>query len=244
MLHVCVARAKVRGKHFDGMLKYVMCGRYSIGSPEEVLKKYDHDKNLKLKPSYNIAPDTVNPVVAVRSPAKIYLMRWGLIPSWVKDLKGGYSMINARAEGIEAKPAYRKPIRSQRCLVPATGFYEWKKLKLEKNPEKVPWYLKVKNQELFFMAGVYDVWKAPDGRELLTYSIITTTPNKLMSNIHDRMPVILEDKNLDEYLDPKTPLEDILKLLKPFPDSKMEGWPVSREVNSPKNNFPDLINKA
>lgn len=220
-----------------------MCGRYSYGNTEELLATYDHEKDLKINPNFNVAPAQVNPVVAVRSPAKIYLMRWGLIPFWAKDIKIGYSMINARCEGIEDKASFRKPIRSQRCLVPATGFFEWKRLKLEKKEEKIPWNIKVKGRDLFYMAGLYDVWKAPepDGRELLSYSIITCPPNKFMSNIHDRMPVIIDQKDEAKYLDNDTPLKEILELLKPYPESKMEGWPVSKEVGSPKNNYPELV---
>jgi putative SOS response-associated peptidase YedK len=222
-----------------------MCGRYVVGQTDKLKQEYDAYNNpLNLQPSFNIAPGSVNPVIAIKSPKSIYLMKWGLIPFWAKDSKIGYSMINARCEGIEAKPSYRKPIRSQRCLIPATGFYEWKKLKLEKKEEKIPWFIKVKSRDFFALAGIYDVWHDAEGKEVLSYSIITTTPNKFMSNIHDRMPVILNKKDEDKYLDNKTPLEDILKMLKPYPDSMIEGWPVSKEVNSPRNNYPSLIQKT
>jgi putative SOS response-associated peptidase YedK len=219
-----------------------MCGRYSFDHVEELKSEYDaYNTPLNLEPSYNISPGTINPVIAIRSPKSIYMMKWGLIPFWAKDPRIGYKMINARCEGIENKPSFRKPIRSQRCLVPATGFYEWKKLTLEKKEEKVPWYIKVKGRDIFSMAGIYDVWKDVEGKEFLTYSIITTAPNKFMSNIHDRMPVILAKENEDKYLNNETPLLDILKLLVTFPNDKMEGWPVSSRVNSPRNDDRSLI---
>lgn len=219
-----------------------MCGRYSLEKVKELEGRYNAygQTAISTHPSYNISPGTTNPVIAVRSPRSIYLMKWGLIPFWAKDPKMGYKMINARSEEIENKPSFRKPIRSQRCLVPTTGFYEWKRLKLEKKEEKIPWYIKVKKQEIFSLAGIYDVWRDAEDREILSYSIITTSPNKFMANIHDRMPVIVDQKDEDLYLNPKTSLKNILELLKSFPNERMDGWPVSLRVNSPENDDPLL----
>ncbi len=219
-----------------------MCGRYTFEKTKELGERYNPYNPLPtIDASFNIAPGTINPVVAKRSPVGIYLMKWGLVPFWAKDPRIGYKMINARAEDIEKKPSFRKPIRTQRCLIPATGFYEWKKLNLENKEEKFPWFIRVKDQNIFSFAGIYDVWKDAEGHEILTYAIITTTPNKTMGKIHNRMPVILETSEETKYLDEKTELNYILNLLKPFPDAKMECWPVSLKVNNPQNDSPQLI---
>ena len=137
-----------------------MCGRYTLGTIDGIQERYDAYNNPSplIDISYNIPPGTINPVVAKRSPKGIYMMKWGLVPFWAKEPNIGYKMINARSEGIALKPAFRKPIRTQRCLVPATGFYEWKKLNLEGKEEKIPWYIGVKDQEIFSFAGIYDIW--------------------------------------------------------------------------------------
>jgi putative SOS response-associated peptidase YedK len=158
-----------------------------------------------------------------------------------RDPKIAYSTINARAEDIAEKPVYRKPIRSQRCLVPADGFYEWKRLTLEGKEEKFPWYIGLKDRSLFAFAGLWDTWKDAEGVEILRYSIITTTPNTLMESIHDRMPVILHQKDVETWLDNETPLTTVLSLLKPYPAAEMLSFPVSTRVNSPRNDDPNLL---
>ncbi len=223
-----------------------MCGRYTLANAEGIQDRYDAYNNpmQSYEPSYNIPPGTINPVVARRSPTGIYLMKWGLVPFWAKEPKIGYKMINARSEDIALKPSFRKPIKTQRCLVPATGFFEWKKVNLEGKEEKYPWYITVKDQQLFSFAGIYDVWLDAERKELPTYSIITTTPNKTMATIHNRMPVILDQKDEEKYLNVATPLPDILELLRPFPDEKMKAYPVSVRVNSPRNDDPSLIDQV
>jgi len=168
-------------------------------------------------------------------------MKWGLIPFWAKDPKIGFEMINAREEDIDKKPAFRKPTKSQRCLIPATGFYEWKKVRLENKEEKFPWYFKLKDQEIFSFAGIYDIWKDPEGYETYSYSVITTKPNDTVKSVHNRMPVILQKRNEGVYLNPDTPLSEILALLVPFPDKNMISWPVKQLVNSATNDGPELI---
>lgn len=219
-----------------------MCGRYSLARINELEGKYKpYNKLPSFDASYNISPGTINPVLAKRSPLGIYLMKWGLVPFWAKDPKIGYKMINARAEDITIKPSFRKPIRVQRCLIPATGFFEWKKLNLEAKEEKIPFYIKVKGQDVFSFAGIYDVWRDAEGYEMLSYSIITTTPNKMMKKIHNRMPVILGSQEEEKYLDEKADLDEILKLLKPFPADQMESFPVSIRINNPRNDDEELI---
>ena len=124
------------------------------------------------------------------------MMRWGLIPSWAKDTSIGNRIINARAEGIENKPSFHKQIKNQRCLVPANGFYEWKAVSTEKRPEKIPYFISLKRQKIFSFAGIYDTWQDAEGERVTTYCIITTTPNKLIDNIHNRMPAITADIRL------------------------------------------------
>jgi putative SOS response-associated peptidase YedK len=182
-----------------------MCGRYTLTKPEEIPARFEISNQMPLyDASYNIPPASVNPIVVRRSPNKVELARWGLIPFWAKDPRIGYKTINARAEDIANKPSFRKPIRSQRCLVPADGFYEWKTLTLEGKPEKFPWYIGLKGRKLFAFAGVYEVANL-DGHETFTYSIVTTIPNKTMENLHSRMPVILHQKDEDKWLATDSP---------------------------------------
>lgn len=218
-----------------------MCGRYTLTHPKNLSERFETSNSVSFEKSYNISPGTINPVVTRNSPNKLELMKWGLVPFWAKDGKIGYKMINARSEDIEKKPSFRKPIRSSRCLVPSDGFYEWKKVNLEGKEEKIPWFIGLKNQKLFAFAGIYDIWKDAEGKEIKTYSIITTSPNKTLKNIHNRMPVVLKEKDGDSWLNSKAPLEKILPLLKPFPDKEMVSYPVSRLVNNPQNDNPNLI---
>ncbi|OGM08174.1 hypothetical protein A2159_01690, partial [Candidatus Woesebacteria bacterium RBG_13_34_9] len=193
-----------------------MCGRYTLANTANFKKRFGIiDKIPKFNESYNISPSTINPVIVRNSPNRVVLMKWGLVPFWAKDPKIGFRMINARAEDISIKPSFRKPIRVQRCLVPSAGFYEWKKLTLEDRSERVPFYIKMKQNDIFSFAGIYDIWKDVSGHEMKTYAIITTSANSQMSEIHDRMPVILRKEDEDTYLTKEVFLEDILKLLKP-----------------------------
>lgn len=163
-------------------------------------------------------------------------MKWGLVPSWAKDEKIGYKMINARSEGIETKPSFRAAFKRHRCLVPTTGFYEWKKVDAKM---KQPYFIRLKSGEPFAFAGLWEVW-GPDNLE--TFTIITTENNELIEPIHTRMPVILHEKDEAVWLDPELHDADKLKeLLKPYPSEEMEMYEVSTFVNSPKNESPDCI---
>jgi putative SOS response-associated peptidase YedK len=220
-----------------------MCGRYSL-TKTDLKKRFGLlDGNCPYDESYNISPSTVNPVIIRNSPNSLVLMKWGLIPFWARDPKIGFRMINARVEDIENKPAFRKPIRSQRCLIPATGFYEWKRLNLEGIEEKVPFYIYLKKQEIFSFAGVYDVWTDAEARRIYSYAIITTSANEMMRSIHDRMPVILDMENEDRYLDKNTKLSEILEILKTSDTKKMSSYPISKLVNDPRNDTPEIIKK-
>ena len=217
-----------------------MCGRYSlyVDDYEKFYNDFEITNRLdKLTPHYNITPGMHIPVIVKNSPKKIELMRWGLIPFWSKDPKIGYKMINARSEGIEAKPAFRKPLRSQRCLIPTSGFYEWKHI----DNDKIPFYIKLKGQNIFAFAGLFDIWKDAESRPLKSFTIITTSPNNFIASIHDRMPVILKENYEDKWLNPETDLKEILSMLKPYEDSNLEAYPVSKLVNNPANDTAEII---
>jgi len=166
-------------------------------------------------------------------------LKWGLVPPWAKDVTIGNKMINARAETISEKPSFRNAFKKKRCIVIADSFYEWKR---HEDKTKTPMRIKLKTDELFAMAGIWEGWKSPDGKTLYTCSVITTGPNELMKDIHDRMPVILKRDNEKTWLDPAiadtTRLEP---LLVPFDENEMETYEVSSLVNSPKNNSIELI---
>src|SRR6266536_512231 len=158
-----------------------MCGRYTLVPTENVAGRFNvDDQQLPLLPRYNVAPTQPMPVVVRNSPNRIVEMQWGLIPSWSKEPRVKFSTINARAETITTSPVFRGPFRSRRCLVPASGFFEWQK----SEDGKLPYFIHLKDTELFAFAGLYDVWKDAEGKEFLTYTIITTTPNSLMASIH------------------------------------------------------------
>ena len=183
---------------------------------------------------YNIAPSQT--VLAVRmGPDKgerlIVPVRWGLIPFWADDPGIGDRMINARSESITEKPAFRHAFKSRRCLIPADGFYEWKKEK----GGKQPYYIRMCDERLFVFAGLWDRWEKGD-QPIESCTILTTSPNELVQPIHDRMPVILAQAEHDMWLDPDYPdSEGLLSILRPYPAEEMEAHPVSRRVNNPKN---------
>lgn len=188
---------------------------------------------------YNIAPGQMNPVITRHSPNRIDLMFWGLIPPWARDDSFKFKTINARAEGIENKPVYRKPFRTQRCLVPATGFYEWDK---SQKPSQ-PYYFRLKNDDLFAFAGLYDIWKNPkDGREVVSYTIITIQANGVVGRVHPRMPVIMPREHEDSWLNPDiAEPEHLSAFLKPYSDAEMVSYPVSTAVNIPGRDEEGLI---
>lgn len=219
-----------------------MCGRYTLTTTANFKKRFGiSDEILKITTSFNISPSTYNPVIIRNSPNKIAMMKWGLIPFWAKSYKIVTGFINARSEGILNKTSFRKPIREQRCLIPATGFFEWKRLKLETKEEKVPFYIRLKENRLFSFAGIYDVWCDSKNNKTFSYAIITTSANKTMQRVHDRMPVILKADDEYKYLDKGTNINTVLSLLKPFDDKDMVSYPVSKLVNDPGNNSKDLV---
>ncbi len=219
-----------------------MCGRFAQRKPiQDILERFNilDPEEVLFEPRYNIAPTQYSPVVIIENDQRILrLMKWGLVPFWSKDLKTGYKMINARSEGIETKPSFKNPLKKRRCLVITDGFYEWHRID-KKN--KVPYFTTLKDHKPFAFAGMWDRWEKGD-EPLETFTIITTGANKLMETIHNRMPVILHEKDESRWLDPE--LQDYAKikpLLKPFPSKEMDMHQVSKIVNSPKNDVPECV---
>lgn len=217
-----------------------MCGRFVCKSNEEEIGEEFEvepgDFSLSLEPRYNIAPGQQAAAVLFDGRRKVEGLQWGLIPFWAKDPKIGYKMINARAETLAEKHSFRNSLRKKRCLVVADGFYEWRK----DGAKKTPMYVRLKGGRPFGFAGLYDDWKSPEGKAVRTFTIVTTPPNKLISPIHDRMPVILPKEAYAAWLGQEGPGE-VLNLLRPFPESEMEAWRVSPAVNSPQNDGPECI---
>jgi putative SOS response-associated peptidase YedK len=220
-----------------------MCGRYTLYQQGKLpgLFKVPKSEASRFKERYNIAPSQSVPVVIRRDDGNhLEEMRWGFMTPWMKDPKDmfKYSMFNARAEGIFDKPTWKKAIRFQRCLVPSNGFYEWKK----EDDGKHPFLIRPKDQELFAFGGVYGNWKDAEGVEWGTYSIVTTTPNKEMSSIHSREPLMLKPEDQDLWLDPSMDEPDaIAELLRPYKDGMLQMYEVSRDVNSAKSDIASYI---
>jgi putative SOS response-associated peptidase YedK len=215
-----------------------MCGRYSLVPTENIAARFDaQQEQLSLQPRYNVAPSQSLPVVVRNSPNRLVEMQWGLIPSWSKEPRAQFSTINARAETISKSPVFRGPFKSRRCLVPASGFYEWQRT----SNGKQPFCIRLKDDDLFAFAGLYDIWRDADGNELYSYTVITTTPNRLVAPIHNRMPVILRRDDEDAWLDNKTEPTRLMSLLAAYPAEEMEAYPVSRALNNPANEGAELM---
>ena len=217
-----------------------MCGRFAlVATGEEVAEHYQLSEVPFVVPRYNVAP--TQPVAAVRlgrdGAREFTFFQWGLIPSWAKDPSIGSRMINARAETAAEKPAFRAAFKRRRCLLPATGFYEWRKT----GSRKQPMYIREADSGLVSLAGLWEIWPSADGGELETCTILTTTPNSLMEPIHDRMPVILDPLDYDLWLSPETPANQLNHLLRPFEARRLFAYPVSTAVNKPQNDTPELI---
>jgi putative SOS response-associated peptidase YedK len=219
-----------------------MCGRYTLKADKKQLAEtfVDFEFPADMPPRYNIAPSQPIAVVANNGETKVDFFTWGLIPSWAKDPAIGSRMINARAETMAEKPSFKTAYKRRRCLVLADGFYEWKKE--PGSSAKTPMYIQLESQQPFAFAGLWESWHNGDGSHILSCTIITTTPNSLMANIHNRMPVILPPDAYALWLDPaeKKP-GDLQSLLQPYPAEEMTAFPVSRAVNNPQNNSPECV---
>ena len=219
-----------------------MCGRFTLTNPDQDLAlQFDLPEIPDLQPRYNIAP--TQPVAAVRvapesAVRELALLHWGLIPFWAKDPKIGSRMINARSETAAEKPSFRAAFRRRRCLVAADGFYEWQKL----NDGKQPFYIRLHDGKPFAFAGLWEHWEGPDGAVIESCTLLTTEPNDVIRPLHNRMPVILQPRDYDLWLDPEVQqTEQLQPLLGPYLPGDMEAYPISRWVNSPRNDDPRCI---
>lgn len=222
-----------------------MCGRFAATTPPDQIAAYFGAEASaepdEFEPDYNVAPTHDVPVVRIREGSRhLDYLRWGLVPFWAKDLRIGSKMINARSETVESKNAYRTAFTSRRCLLSADGFYEWKRLGPK---EKQPMYISRADGDLLALAGLYERWTdAEKLREFHTCTILTCEANDFMSNIHDRMPVMLSPSNWDEWLAPdNTDIASLKRLLIPAPESLLQAHRVSTQVNSVRNNDHTLI---
>jgi putative SOS response-associated peptidase YedK len=220
-----------------------MCGRYTLTTPD--LHVIGDALGVKLGPvpvNYNIAPSLAVPAVRAAADGgfELVMLKWGLVPHWSKEPKSEYSTINARAETVASKPAFRDAFRRWRCLIPADGFYEWQKL----GNAKQPYYIRMQDGQPFAFAGLWEHWER-EGQVLETCSIVVTDANALMQPIHERMPVILTPEQYCLWLDPaEQRAEKLGQLLTPYAGNDLVAYPVRTLVNSPRNNGPELVAPA
>jgi putative SOS response-associated peptidase YedK len=210
-----------------------MCGRYRLSRRKQIIEEYfdSAPREEDWNPRYNVAPTQPVPVIwqHPKEPVRILsLMKWGLIPSWSKDSSVAATMINARSETAATKPAFCDALKSRRCLIPADGFYEWKR----EGKAKQPFCFEVNQGQLFAFAGLWDRWKDPTGNWIETCSILTTTSNAVTSAVHDRMPVILDPDTYDLWLDPgMRDMRAVSDMMKPYDPRAMRCFPVTRRIN-------------
>ncbi|KMJ59664.1 hypothetical protein AB685_01985 [Bacillus sp. LL01] len=221
-----------------------MCGRFSLTTELHKLEErffLENTKDLDYHINYNIAPgQRILTIVEGSTNYRAGYLHWGLVPSFAKDRKVGYKMINARSETLEEKVSFNRLLERRRCLIPADGFYEWKKI----NGEKRPVRFSLKNEEPFAFAGLWDRW-VHDEEEVVSCTLITTKPNGLVKGVHDRMPVIVKKEHEQTWLSKKErDIKLVTSLLQPYEESLMQAFEVSSVVNSPKNYGPECIEKV
>ncbi len=230
-----------------------MCGRYGLGaSGADLIARFGAvggQAGFEWTPRYNVAPSQQAPVVIRDPDRRLVRMRWGLVPAWSRTPRPAYQTINARLETLHEKPTYRQLLGRRRCLVPATGFYEWQVLGGSARGTKQAYHMQVCDDGdaggLFAFAGLYDLWRAPDGDVLATYTIVTTDADLVVAPIHARMPVILAPEAEGRWLDPALadPTE-LLRLLAGSPPRPLRAYPVSAAVNSPAHDGPELLTEV
>ena len=229
-----------------------MCGRYYNGrQKQEIAEKLRAATVFEepLAPDYNIAPSTFQPSLRNNRDTEereLVLMRWGLVPFFAKSLADykGFSTFNAKAETLATAATWRRPFQRRRCLIPADGFYEWKKLDDSKRPKRQPFAISLANGEPLVFAGLWDAWKEPDGRWLASFAIVTTEANEIMSPIHNRMPVILHPWDWAEWLDRDSARPAPGHLLRPFESEAMRVEECNPAVGNVRNNGPEMLNSA
>jgi putative SOS response-associated peptidase YedK len=208
-----------------------MCGRYSLVCIDDLGNRFRvFDPMIGIRSRFNIAPGSEVPVIIHTGTNRMVMMEWGLVPHRIRDMKSARPVINARAETLSEKPMFSPLLKARRCLVPASGFFEWK----NEGSEKVPYYIRIAYEPLFSFAGLYDEWHAPDGTSRYRFTIITTGPNEQMAPIHNRQPAILRPEDEERWLDPEPYNFGLLRtVLAPFPSGSMIIDPVSLLVNNP-----------
>jgi putative SOS response-associated peptidase YedK len=216
-----------------------MCGRYSLIFIDDLGNRFRvFNPMIGSRSRFNIAPGSEMPVIVREEKNELIMMKWGLVPHWTQDIQTAKRPINARAETLSEKPSFYELLKNRRCLVPASGFFEWKR----EGKRKIPFYFHLPENPLFAFAGLYDRWTGSDGNCLCTYTIITTEPNELAAKIHNRMPSILLPEHEDRWLSKTlTNAGDLKKLLAPFPAKNMEMYPVSPLVNTPEADDERII---
>lgn len=214
-----------------------MCSRYFLDADGNLIAyTFRVPVDERVRRRYNIAPSQEAPVVRVAKDGgrELAMLRWGLVPFWAKDPSVGSRMINARSETVMEKPAFREAFRSRRCAIPASGFYEW----TGDAKYRVPHAITVEGRPLVALAGLWECWRDADGKRLETYTILTTAANRFVSPMHDRMPAILADGDIDAWL--SGGIEDAWKVIRPYPDEAMRERVVSRALNNPRNESAEL----
>ncbi len=221
-----------------------MCGRSSLTKTEKELEQrfratfYSEDlERYNPLPRYNIAPTQLHPVITQEDPGHFHMYRWGLVPFWAKDIKIGVKMINARIETLAEKPAFKYAFQKRRCLVPFDGYYEW----LRQDGHKIPYRICRKDREAFATAGLYETWKAPDGKDVHSFTVITREADPAIAHIHDRMPFMLEPEHERAWLDAAIPARDLLFSLPPIPGEDLEYYEVSTRVNKATEEDAELV---
>lgn len=219
-----------------------MCGRYAVtSSPEAIRALFGYTEQPDFPPRYNVAPSQPIAIVRLAEGKRSFaLVRWGLLPSWVKDPKNFNLQINARGESLTERPAFQAAVKRRRCLIPADGFYDWKAL----GGRKQPYYVRAKSGEPLAFAGLWETWVGPNGEELETATIVTTRANHMLAEIHDRMPVIVPPEAFDMWLDcANVDAKTASVLITPAAEDLLEAYEVSLDVNRTANDNPKLIER-
>ncbi|HEX8720105.1 MAG TPA: SOS response-associated peptidase [Pyrinomonadaceae bacterium] len=220
-----------------------MCGRYAQRTdPKRLAKEFKVAEVINASPRYNIAP--TQEVLAVRESAdgrEMTLYKWGLVPSWAEDASVGAKLINARSETVTEKPSFRDAFRRRRCVIPADGFYEWRRVE----GRKQPFFFRMRDERPFGFAGLWERWEGEGGRVINSCAILTTEANEVLRPVHDRMPVILHPDDYELWLGAEArELEHVKEMLRPYPAEEMVGYPVGTGVNSPRNQGAGLLERA
>jgi putative SOS response-associated peptidase YedK len=219
-----------------------MCGRYSLSKSKiELEERFQAEMLPEFKPRYNIAPTQLVPVITSDSPKGFSFFYWGITPDFGQNKPVSQKLINAKSETVNEKISFKSSFHKRRCLIPADGFFEWKKLGKK---TKIPYRFSLRDEELFSFAGIWEEYETVTGEVQHTFLILTTTPNEMVSEIHDRMPVIIPRDQEKKWLDKYSSESDLLTLLRPFPEDSMVNYTVSPLVNSVQNDSPVVIRRT